>query len=180
MRLLTCRDGLGLRLWHSGHWQATNVTQIGAIWTAFEAPGRYAFPGFGIRLVVLGCFLFALVAVWASKIVVGAHCHDIGSPYFVRTLPRVLLSFLIATAMDAMANCFRQHRPKGYRARRGLQLQKSPASLQPTWGSRVHAFSYQFPYQWLRCGERNQVALSTKPPTLLPLNTKQNPPHIAV
>lgn len=73
---MTSRDGLGLWLWHSGHWQATNFTQIGAIWTASEALGRYAFPGLGIRLVVLGCFLFALVAVWASKIVVGAHCHD--------------------------------------------------------------------------------------------------------
>lgn len=61
-----------------------------------------------------------------------------------------------------------------------LQLRKSPVSFLPTRGFRMHEFSYQFPYQSLRFGEKNQVALSTEPPISLPLNTKQNPPYIAV
>ncbi len=44
----------------------------------------------------------------------------------------------------------------------------------------MHETSYQFPYQSLRLGEKNQVALSMKPLISLPLSTKQNPPHIAV
>lgn len=32
-------------------------------------------------------------------------------------------------------------------------------------------FLYQFPYQSLRFGEKNQVALRTKPPISLPLTT---------
>lgn len=31
----------------------------------------------------------------------------------------------------------------------------------------MHEFSYQFPYQALRFGEKNQVALSTEPPDLI-------------
>jgi len=74
--IVSSLNGLGLWLRHAAHWQATNFTQIGAIWATSEALGRYALPGFGIRLIVLGCFLFTLVAAGASKIVVGAHCHD--------------------------------------------------------------------------------------------------------
>lgn len=44
----------------------------------------------------------------------------------------------------------------------------------------LHEFSYQFPYQSLRFGEKNQVTLSTKLPIFLPLTTRQNPPYIAV
>lgn len=68
-------NDLGLWLCHAAHWQTTNFTQVRAIGTTSESFSRYALPGFGIRLIVFGCGLFAAVAIGARKIVVSAHCH---------------------------------------------------------------------------------------------------------
>lgn len=64
---------LGLR--SASHGQATNDAQVTSIQTIFHALERYLLPAFGVGLIVFRSFFFALMAISASEVLVGAHGH---------------------------------------------------------------------------------------------------------